>query len=164
MKEEIKIPTGLVVGIGKIKVFKTKQFPHNIPTLSFIVAKEGESYTASCLHLLLDATAKNENDAINSLRNVCCDFLSDLFSSGIDSAWEQLHELFTTDCVNEFWAGYRDCQLNLAEKGIDTSDSIIKSLTKRIKELKAELAQYEDSKKEIEIDVVEYDQVNKAVA
>lgn len=45
----IRVPTGEVVGIGKLKVFATKEFPHEIPTFSFLVAKADDGrFLASC--------------------------------------------------------------------------------------------------------------------
>ena len=157
MKDKITIPTGEVTAIGKLKVFQTEQFNHNIPTLSFIVAKKGDVYTASCLHLLLDASAKTDIEAIENLKAVCEDYLTDIFKENENDAWEILHELFTSTCINEFWNGYRDFQLNLSEKNVNTESTMINYLTEKIKELEKQLAEYKETRKEINIDVVAYD-------
>lgn len=121
MKDKIKIPTGIVTAIGNLKVFKSELFNYNIPTLSFIVAKNDENiYTASCIHLLIDANGKNDIEAIERLKVACKDFLIDIFNNNQVNAWEQLHELFTSACTKDFWNGYRDFQLNLSEKNIST--------------------------------------------
>lgn len=157
MKREIRIPTGIVTAIGKFKVFRTEQFNYNIPTLSFIVAKKDGVFTASCLHLLLDASGKNDMEAIKSLQDACVDFLSDLFKQGDETAWEQLHDLFTADCISEFWNGYRDFQLNLSEKNVSTESTMVQVLTKKIEQLQKELDEYKEDPKEINIDVVSLD-------
>lgn len=157
MKKEIKIPTGIVMAIGKFKVFQTEQFKYSIPTLSFIVARKDNVYTASCLHLLLDASGKNDVEAINNLRDACEEYLTDIFNEDEKNAWEQLHELFTADCIGEFWNGYRDFQLNLSEKNVSTDSTMVKFLTQRIEQLKKQLAEYEETRKEISIDVVSLD-------
>lgn len=157
MKQVIKIPTGNVVGIGKFKVFTTQSFNYSIPTLSFIVAKEGERYTASCLHLLLDASATNDFDAIKNLQKACYDFLSELFKNDENTAWEQLGELFKADCIKEFWDGYKDCQIALCKKGLDLDKTTLENnLLKRIAELEQQLEKYEKSTEKLEIDVVSY--------
>lgn len=173
MKTKIIIPTGEVVGIGKLKVFTTKSFKFIIPTLSFIVARDGDCYIASCLHLLLDASAKNINDAVDRLCKVCEDFMISIFENNESDAWDQLHELFTSHCLTEFWDAYRDVQLNLSEKGINTDGTFINSLTSKIEEknkeiekLKEELAvfnQSDDKKNDpIQISVVSFQEVMAA--
>ena len=175
MKLSIKIPTGEVVGIGKLKVFTTKSFQYKIPTLSFIVAKNNDRYTASCLHLLLDASAKTVQDSVEKLCKVCEEFMISLFSKDEKHAWEQLHELFTSHSAIDFWDAYRDIQLNLSERGINTDGTFINSLTSKIEEknqeirnLKKELAEFKKSKTEepdvIVIDVVSYDKVEEEAA
>ena len=159
MENKITIPTGEVIAIGKLKVFQTKIFTHSIPTLSFIVAKKEGVYTASCLQLLLDASGKSDKEAVESLQNVCKDFLYTIFENNKDSAWTQLHELFTTDCINDFWNAYRHYQLNIYETGGNTESNIVNTLAKKVEELQKQIAEYEESKEEINVDVVAYEKV-----
>lgn len=163
MKAEIKVPTGNVIGIGKLKIFTTKIFSHNIPTLSFIVSYNGDRYTASCLHLLLDASAKSDIDAVQRLSKVCEDYVIRLFEQGEESAWNQLHELFTADCISEFWNAYRDVQLNLAERGITTESSEIKTLQKMVEMYQEEINRLQNSEdSKLKIDVVSYERIEEA--
>ena len=160
MKEDIIAPTGQVVGIGKLKVLTNNTFPYKIPTLSFIVTKSEDGiYTASCLHLLLDSCGANEKEAIKELGCTCTDFLKTIFHNNEISPWEQLHELFTMD-IPEWWNAYRDFQLNLAEKNVNTDNDFITALQKRIKELEKEI---EEIKKDssLQLKIVDYEELKQ---
>ena len=159
MENKITIPTGEVIAIGKFKVFKTEQFPYTIQTLSFVVAKKNDVYTASCLHLVLDASAKNDIDAVVALQKVCQDFLLTIFNNNEDFAWEQINDLVQSESVIEYWNAYRSSQVILSKKGISTDGSYVDSLSKKIERLKKELKEYKASDNKIDIDVVEYDKV-----
>ena len=159
MKENITVPTGKVVGIGKLKVFTTEDFPFVIPTLSFLVAKSDDgNYTASCLHLLLDSSANSDRDAVDRLQQNCKDFLTDLFGCGMDrnAIWNELHELINSKSAAPFWAAYRDVQLNLAEIGVDLKFEREKFYEARIKELEAQIEAMRNIRAPMEVRVVSY--------
>lgn len=163
MKENIKVPTGKVVGIGKLKVFTTEDFPFVIPTLSFIVARADDgTFTATCMQLSLDVSASDESVTVRCLAEGCCNFLKMLFrnSQDNDSAWLQLHELFKSDDVKEFKDAYTDAQLNLSEKGIEIKSRYEKYLEARIQEISQELEIYKGRKSdEMKVDVINYEKV-----
>lgn len=158
MKKDITVPTGKVIGIGKLKVFTTEYFPYIIPTLSFIVAKDDTgSYTASCIHLLLDSSADNDREAVERLQQNCKSFLSDLFEQmDKDAAWNELHELVNSRCSEPFWKAYRDIQLNLSEKGIELKFEKEKFYEKRVKELESQIAVLKSIKASMDVRVVSY--------
>ena len=157
METKITIPTGTVTAIGKFKVFKTEKFNYNIPVLVFIVAKKDDIYTASCLHLLLDASGKTENEAISRLQQVCGDYLSSIFKKDSKLAWDILEELFTSDCATEFWNGYERFKLYLSAKNVSMESNMEKYLLKRIQNLMEKIKKWNSSKDPINIDVVSYD-------
>lgn len=163
MKESITVPTGKVVGIGKLKVFATEDFPFVIPTLSFLVAKsEDKVFTATCMQLVLDVSASDENVAVRCLAEGCCNFLKSLFrdSENKDNAWLQLHELFNSEDVKDFKTAYADAQLNLSEKGIEIKSKYEEYLEARLNEISEELEIYKGKKtNEMKVDVVNYEKV-----
>lgn len=163
MKENITVPTGKVVGIGKIKVFTTEDFPFVIPMLSFLVAKADDgTFTATCMQLSLDVSASDERVTARCLAEGCCNFLKTLFkdSKNSESAWLQLHELFKSDDVKEFKNAYADAQLNLSEKGIEIKSRYEEYLEARLQEISQELEIYKVKKSdEIKVDVVNYERV-----
>lgn len=123
MSDSIETPIGVVVGIGKLKVFTIRNFPHPLPTLSFIVAKGNDGiYTATCIQLLLDySTASSPNEAIEGLSHDCSDFLNELFSdtSTKYDAVTQLKELFKSPVADVWTHAYREAQIQLALQDID---------------------------------------------
>ena len=159
MKENITVPTGKVVGIGKLKVFTTEDFPFVIPTLSFLVARADDgNYTASCLHLLLDSSANSDRDAVDRLQQNCKDFLADLFGCGMEknAIWNELHELINSKSAAPFWEAYRDVQFNLAEIGVDLKFEREKFYEARIKELEAQIEAMKNLRAPMEVRVVSY--------
>lgn len=161
MKTKITIPTGIVTAIGKFKVFKTEKFNYNIPVLVFIVAKKDEIYTASCIHLLLDASGKTEDEAISRLQKACGNYLINLFKKDDKLAWDVLDELFTSSCANEFWNGYQEFKLYLSAKNITMETNMEKYLLKKIQNLMEQLDKWNSSKETINIDIVSYDTKRK---
>lgn len=151
-------PTGAVVGIGKIKIFATDGFKYIVPTLSFVVAEDNGVYTATCIQLLLDAHAVSAQDAVRRLVTACTDFIKTMFSDTRCDAWEQIDELFTSDCTWTFEKPYRHAQILLARRGIDVKSSYEGFLEARIKELAQELEKYR-GRPCVEADVVAYEKV-----
>lgn len=171
MKTKITIPTGTVTAIGKFKVFKTEKFNFTIPVLTFIVAKKDDVFTASCIHLLLDASGKSEDEAISRLQKECGDYLCTIFNTNDkETAWEILRELFTSECATEFWNGYQEFKLFLSAKDIYTENTFINFLTKKIENLTQQIRMYSSKEvlEPINIERVSYasrdTRKNKAVA
>lgn len=164
MRQNITVPTGKVIGIGKLKVFASDDFPYIVPTLSFVVAKtEKGEYTASCMQLLLDGAADNEMDAVKRLNKSCKNFLQQLFHRLEPAdAWEQLHELMEDTSSSEYWTAYRDMQLNLAEHGIDLKFEREKFYEERIKELQRQIERLREVSDQFQVEVVAYQSLGEA--
>ena len=159
MKEIENIASGKVVGIGKLKILMTKKFKHEIPTLSFIMAKDKDGrFVATCIQLVIEGFGETTDAAMNNMRSHIMDYLNTLFSElEVADAWEQLHELFNENSMQGLWAVYRDFQLNLAEQGISTSMKA--ALYEKIAELTKQIADLEASVKKNEkfdIRIVDY--------
>lgn len=162
MKNNVVLPCGTVVGIGKLKVFVSKSFPHEIPTLSFTVAKdETGCFTATCIQLVIEADGDTPNAAIRNMQERVIYFLNTLFTKQEtkDFAWEQLHEFYNTAIMEQYWQAYRDFQLNLAESGVSTDtkrvyQEEINKLRQRIVDLEAMIGWQNEHK--IETKIVEY--------
>lgn len=138
MEKSIKVPTGKVVGIGKLKVFTTEDFPFVIPTLSFIVSRaENGMFVATCIQLMLDSEGETPTQAYDGLKNIVLHHLDVLFSKDKTIAWNFMHESFNDDVGTEYWKAYRNFQLNLAEQGISTDTKT--ALYKRISELEEQI-------------------------
>lgn len=159
MKENITVPTGKVVGIGKLKVFTTEEFPYEIPTLSFLVSRaEGGMFVATCIQLMLDSEGETPNQACDGLKNIVLHHLNVLFSRSGNSAWDSLHETVNDDFSASYWKAYRDFQLNLSEQGISTDTKT--ALYKRISELERQIndlrAMIDNSNVRLSAKIVDY--------
>ena len=156
MKNNIVVPSGTVVGIGKVKVFFTESFPHEIPTLSFLVSKTDDGrFVASCIQLVTDGEGESEKEAIGNMERHCRNYLDKLFSDKKINPWDELQELFS-EPMEEYWAAYRQMQVNFAEKGISTS--IQKSLEEKIVQLYSEIDALKENNKQTSLKVVSYQQ------
>lgn len=154
MKSAVTVPAGEVVGIGKLKVFSTKEFPHEIPTLSFLVAKADDGrFIASCLQMVTDGEGDTEEAAIKSMERGCLGYLKTIFDSEKINPWDMLRELFN-EPLEEYWNAYKTMQINLAEKGINTDFQT--ALEKQIQQLTEELDAYKENKKSLQLKIVSY--------
>lgn len=158
MNDAVIAPTGNVVGIGKIKIFATDGFKYIVPTLSFVVAVDDGLYTATCIQLLLDSHAPTSQDAVRRLVDTCADFVKTMFTDARCDAWEQIDELFTSDCTWTFEKPYRHAQVLLAKRGIDVKSSYEGFLEAKISELTQALEKYR-GRPCVEVDVVDYEKV-----
>lgn len=159
MKGSITIPTGKVIGIGKLKVFATDAFPHEIPTLSFLVSRaEGGMFVSTCIQLMLDSEGETPNQACDRLKNLVLHHLNTLFEKCKENSWESLHKSFNDNFSAPYWDAYRDFQLNLAEQGISTDTKT--ALYKRITELEGQIndlrAMIDNSNKSLSAKIVDY--------
>lgn len=138
MKEIENIASGKVVGIGKLKVFATEEFPYEIPTFSFLVSRaENGMFVATCIQLMLDSEGDTPNHACDGLKNIVLHHLDILFGKGGNFAWDALHESFNDDFAAPYWKAYRDFQLNLSEQGISTDTKTV--LYNHISELERQI-------------------------
>ncbi|MBD5442108.1 MAG: hypothetical protein HDR34_01675 [Treponema sp.] len=154
MVSAIKVPTGEVVGIGKLKVFPTEKFQHEIPTFSFLVAKSDDGrFVASCLQMVTDGEGDSEEEAIKSMERGCLGYLKTIFDSNKIDPWDMLRELFN-EPLEEYWSAYKTMQVNLAEKGINTDFQA--ALEKQIQQLTEELNMYKKNKKSLQLKIVLY--------
>ncbi len=157
MKNDVSVPSGKVVGIGKMKVFFTENFPHEIPTLSFVVAKtEDERYVASCIHLATDGEGASEKEAISNMEKHCRSYLDSIFSDDKIKPWDEIQELFS-EPMEEYWKAYRIMQVNFAEKGISTS--IQNALEEKITQLTNEIAALKEKNRQTSLKVIAYQKV-----
>lgn len=160
MKVIKDIPSGKVIGAGKIKIFMTTEFPYEIPTLSFIVSKDnGGNFISTCIQLIIDGSGETPQSAMQNMKSHIIDFLTTLFlPENKEFSWEQLHSLFNDTMTQDLWCAYRDFQLNCAEKGISTSVSNV--LYDKIAELNKQIADLQSVIKKknnkIETKIVEY--------
>lgn len=59
MRKIRDIESGKVVGIGKLKIFMTEEFQHEIPTLSFVMAKDNSGhFVATCIPLIVEGVGE----------------------------------------------------------------------------------------------------------
>lgn len=158
MRSSITVPTGQVVGIGKLKVFASDDFPYVIPTLSFVVAKtEAGECTASCMQLLIEGTAENEQEAVERMNENCKLFLRSLFNRlEKTDAWEELHELANSELTKDYWKAYRDVQLDLAEQGKELKFEREKFYENKIQELEKQIERLKSLKQDFQVEVVSY--------
>lgn len=161
MKANITVPAGDVVGIGKLKVFSTQDFQHEIPTLSFLVAQTPtKDFHAQCIQLCMDGNGITPNAAIDAMCNNCISYLHMIFENEKmkGKEWNMLHELFTME-NDDLWTAYHDVQLNLAEQG--RSVDFKEALCKRIGDLEKQIADLRalmESKQRFDIKVVDYEE------
>ena len=124
MNQTLKISRGIVVGIGKIKVFPSNNFPYEIPMLSFLVVKEQENvYSSICIHLHIDGDGSSPEDARENMKDHILEFLYENFKDSRPEgpAWDHLNELFLIDdTTRELWNAYRTSQVKYSQNGIQT--------------------------------------------
>jgi hypothetical protein len=138
MNKSISISRGEVVGIGKVKMPKTREFGHEIQILTFLVIKEAEtSYISTCIHLHIDGYGKSAEDSYRDMFENIYLFLCKNFEKlSIEDAWQNLEELFMSDEWScELWDAYHKVQIQLSMRGISTDNT--ENLLKRIKQLEA---------------------------
>jgi hypothetical protein len=137
---------GSVVGIGKVKIPRTRDFDYEIPMLSFLVIKGKEfPYISSCLHLQLDGYGSAEDLAVSDMLSNIEAFLRENFARlPLEKAWYNLKDLAHAESYNlEFWNAYRDVQYECSMRGIPTDS--IDNLKKRIAQMQRRIEQLESA-------------------
>ena len=111
-----------IVGIGKLKVFPSKDFEDEIPILSFIVKKRDNLYVSICLQLQIEGYGIDPDEAKDNMKNTCFEFLRKNAEADTKVRWNNLKELFMIDEINlPLWNEYREAQIYLAQKGISSA-------------------------------------------
>jgi hypothetical protein len=152
MNQIVKVSRGVVVGIGKLKVFPSNKLPFEIPMLSFLVVHEQvNTYTAICMHLHIDGDGASPEEARENMKDHIIEFLYDNFKGerAKDAAWDYLNELFQIDDYSrELWNAYRTCQVRYSQNGIQTD--ITSELLDRIENLKNQISRLMTVKEKME--------------
>jgi len=124
MNQAVKISRGIVVGIGKLKVFPSYTFPYEIPMLSFLVVQEQENtYSSICMHLHIDGDGASPEEAHENMKDHILEFLEVNFKENRAKgpAWDHLNELFQIDdTTRELWNAYRTSQIRYSQNEIQT--------------------------------------------
>ena len=124
MNQTVNVSRGVVVGVGKIKIFPSNVLPYEIPMLSFLVVKEEENiYSSICIHLHIDGDGSSPEEARENMKDNILDFLHENFKDDRANgpAWDYLCELFLIDSnTKELWDAYRTSQINYSRGGIKT--------------------------------------------
>jgi len=144
MTQTIKISRGTVVGIGKVKIPRTRALDYEIPMLSFLVLNDDQdSFVASCMHVRMDGYGTTEDAAVfDMIDNVNYLLKSNFEKLSVEDAWFNLKDLSHIDeRSTELWNAYHDIQLNLASKGVSTDS--VENLQKRIDQLQLRIKQLE---------------------
>jgi Zn-dependent peptidase ImmA (M78 family) len=143
INKTISISRGSIIGIGKVKIPKTKELNQEIQLLSFLDIKKSKNlYISTCIHLRIDGYGKTVEEAEEDMVENVYYFLCQNFKNlDLNKAWENLKMLFKSDELsNELWDAYHEVQIQLSISG-KTTDNIIsllerlKSLENRVKEL-----------------------------
>jgi len=141
MNKIVKVSRGVVVGIGKLKVFPSNKLPFEIPMLSFLVIQEQvNTYTAICMHLHIDGDGASPEEARENMKDHVIDFLCNNFKGdrAEDAAWDHLNDLFQIDDdTRELWNAYRTSQIKCSKEGINTD--VTAELLDRIEKLENQI-------------------------
>jgi hypothetical protein len=173
MNNVISVSRGEVVGIGKVKMPKTREFDYEIQFLSFLVIKDTEnSYVSTCIHLHIDGYGKSVEDSYYDMFENIYYFLCKNFERlPVEDAWKNLEDLFMSDEWScELWDAYHKVQIHLSTQGISTDNTEnllkrIKQLENRVKKLKSQEAR--NLEKEImkfSDDLIDYISIKDMVA
>jgi len=152
MNQTVKISRGIVVGIGKLKVFPSNTFPYEIPMLSFLVVQEQENtYSSICMHLHIDGDGASPEEARENMKDHILEFLYENFKENRAEgpAWDHLNELFQIDnTTRELWNAYRTSQIRYSQNGIQTD--ITAELLDRIEKLQNQISRLMTVKEKLE--------------
>jgi len=157
MNQTVKVSRGVVVGIGKLKVFPSNKLPFEIPMLSFLVIHEqANTYTAICMHLHIDGDGASPEEARENMKDHVIEFLYDNFKGerAKDAAWDYLNELFQIDDYShELWNAYRTSQVKCSKEGIHTD--VTSELLDRIEKLENQINKLRNVKEKMEKNLAE---------
>ena len=98
--EKVMTSRGEVVDTGEIIVYKSDEFPFEVPRLSFIIIKEDENtYASTCIDLHIDGDGTTPDEAVENMGENVFEFLRVNFANnrGDGPAWDYLKELAEID-------------------------------------------------------------------
>ena len=154
-----------IVGIGKLKVFPSKDFEDEIPILSFILKKRDNLYVSICLQLQIEGYGIDPDEAKDNMKNTCFEFLRKNAEADTKVRWNNLKELFMIDEINlPLWNEYREAQIYLAQKGISSDLTTryidkINALEKEIADLKAEKEKCAIGSSSMNCEIIDYKRI-----
>ena len=151
-ESKLKTMRGKTIGIGRVKIPKTRDFNYEIPLLSFVVIekKDDEGYISSCIHLQIDGYGKTVEDSQRDMLDNISYFLNKNFNSEDykEHCWENLLDLFeSNEDSSALWDRYHAFQVMLAEQGHATDQH---SLSQQLKEIAKRIDDLESRVKELE--------------
>jgi hypothetical protein len=117
MNQTVEVSRGTVVGIGKVKIPRTRELDQEIPLLSFFYIKESDtSFITTCIHLRIYGYGKTleeaERDMVQRIYYFLCQTFKELSS---EDAWDYLNDHFKADeCSNELWNAYYKVKILLS--------------------------------------------------
>ena len=162
MDKIVSVSRGIVVGIGKIKIFPSNTIPYEIPMLSFLVIKEQENvYSSICIHLQIDGDGSSPEEARENMKDHILEFLYENFKENRADgpAWDHLNELFLiNDISKELWDAYRSSQIKYSQSGINTD--ITADLLDKIEKLENQLNRLKTVKEKLEKKLAEKTEIS----
>ena len=145
---------GKTIGIGRVKIPKTRDFNYEIPLLSFIVIEqENGGFVSSCIHLQVDGYGKSIEEARRDMLDNILYLLDKNFNSEDykEHCWKNLLDLFeTNEDSGALWDRYHAFQIILAERGHTTDHQY--SQSQLIRELWRKIEELEKKVKELELE------------
>jgi hypothetical protein len=129
MDKKIMTPRGEVASIGEFKFLYSKEFPYEIPRLSYIIIKESEkTYASTCIDLHIDGDGATPKEANKNMGYNVFEFLRANFIErrAKDPSWDFLVELFSIDDNSKvLWDAYNKFKLSLSKRGIVTDAATV---------------------------------------
>ncbi|MCL2181110.1 MAG: hypothetical protein FWB83_08280 [Treponema sp.] len=166
MNQIVKVSRGVVVGIGKVKIPKTREMDQEIQLLSFLNIQESEtSFISTCIHLHIDGYGKTIEDAeVDMVENIFYFLCKNFQIQAMEHAWENLLDLFTADdWSNELWNAYHKVQVLLSMQGKSTDNIAglmdrLNKLAERVKEFEAKIQNTELKEEHTELagDIIKF--------
>ena len=119
--EKIMTSRGEVVAIGEFKPRNSKEFPYEIPRLSFIIVQDSiDTYTSTCIDLHIDGDGVSQEEAAMNMGENVFEFLRVNFKGNRanGAAWDYLNELFDIDDNSrELWNTFSRFRISLSKRG-----------------------------------------------
>ena len=162
--EKILTSRGEVVAIGELKIYKSDEFPYEIPRLSCITIKEDENtYVSTCIDLHIDGDGTSSDDSEGNMGKNVYEFLCVNFANnrGDGLAWDYLKELAEIDeNTKEIWDAFSRYKLDLAKEG--KQSDYVSEVMECVSALKEEIERLKDLNTDKEKKIQELEQVLEA--
>lgn len=149
---------GKIIGIGRVKIPRMKEFDYEIPLLSFVVIEKKEGgYISTCIHLQMDGHGQSADEAqIDMIDNILY-FLNENFNNPdyAGNCWANMLALFeANERSSAMWNNYHAFQIMLAERGRATDQhsplQLLRGLLTKIEALEIEVQKLEKKITEME--------------